>query len=477
MSTDLSIIENNIRMCMESGGVTSQMIIEFLRRVRQVYDGDTGKVSWQDVGELESGDLVDFESLTASDNANNYMHSLVVIKLNGGLGTSMGLQKPKSLIPIRGRDNFLQVIIQQIKTLRCKTNSPIPFFLMNSFSTQKDSLRELGIANINQDVHTDLPVDFLQNRVPRLYKNSLLPLSSDSNTVDGTEQDWCPPGHGDIFFSLKQSGLLDRLLDMGYRTAFISNGDNLGAIAESKILEYFHQQKLDWISEVTLKTPVDLKGGVLYRPRPKNPGTISKAIRLLEIAQVPEEHLNDFQDTKRFSYFNINNLWVNLAALNTRLEEKSLNLDLIVNPKTVASKDVVQLETAMGSAVSCFNNSRVILVPRHRFSPVKTCADLLACRSDIYQINPTNQALVPNMNRAIPQIILNSAYKNVSDFEKLFAIIPSLQDTQRLEITGKLYFDVPVKIKGRVSFRIKGTEPFAISRVKRKEFQDEDIEL
>ena len=286
MSKDFSIIESKVRVRMETCGVGSQAISEFLRRIRQICDGATGKVKWQEVGNLQEGDLLNFADLPANPRPKEHMSSLVVIKLNGGLGTSMGLQGPKSLLPVRNRNNFLQIILQQIKALRQKTGAPVPLFFMNSFNTQKESLREPGVADINHVIDPSLPVDFLQNRILRLRQSSLLPLAMSSDNIQGDDRDWCPPGHGDIFLSLKQSGLLDRLLRMGYRTAFISNGDNLGAIADGRILRYFLQKKLDWISEVTLKTAIDLKGGVLFRPRPKS-AMGRETIRLLENCPSP----------------------------------------------------------------------------------------------------------------------------------------------------------------------------------------------
>lgn len=40
---------------------------------------------------------------------------LVVIKLNGGLGTSMGCHGPKSVIPVRSDLTFLDLTVQQIE--------------------------------------------------------------------------------------------------------------------------------------------------------------------------------------------------------------------------------------------------------------------------------------------------------------------------------------------------------------------------
>lgn len=96
---------------------------------------------------------------------------------------------------------------------------------------------------------------------------------------------------------------------------------------------------------------------------------------------------------RRHKFFNTNNLWVNLDKLDTALTENGglLKLPLIMNKKTVnprdaASTPVFQLETAMGSAIGCFDDASAIVVPRSRFAPVKTTNDLFVLRSDAYAV-------------------------------------------------------------------------------------------
>ena len=470
-------LEKEIRNVMEDKNIASSVIREFLHQVRQVQAGSTGKVTWDEVGDLRKEDLITYENLSRESQLTQRLSTLAVIKLNGGLGTSMGLDKAKSLIPIRGNDNFLQIIVQQIQVLRNRHNVNIPIFFMNSFRTRSDTLKEKHIDALNCKLGADFPVDFLQNQVPRLYQDTLLPVDASLG-----EQAWCPPGHGDVFFALKGSGLLDRLLQLGYETIFISNGDNLGAVVDTRILSYFQQEKLDWLSEITYKTTADRKGGILFRRhrQPNSVENLSKEadnIELLEIAQVPEKHKMDFQDLSRFAYFNVNNLWVNLQALNDKLENETLKLALIVNPKQVADKKVLQLETAMGSAISCFSNSQVLLVPRKRFSPVKTCMDLLVRRSDAYYLESESLALVASDNGPDPKVELDTAYRQLSNFEQLVPVIPSLRKAEGLEVSGKICFDMPVKIKGRVSFQVKGNGVVRLSDIGRKIFENERVEL
>lgn len=128
---------------------------------------------------------------------------------------------------------------------------------------------------------------------------------------------------------------------------------------EPSIIHYIVNSKKEFGIELTQKTVSDVKGGVLYQKMNEN-------VHLLEIAQVPTEHINDFQDINVFKYFNTNSMWVNLLALS----QKKLELDLILNPKTVENKKIIQLEVAAGAAVSSFDTAALV-VPRSRFLPVK----------------------------------------------------------------------------------------------------------
>ncbi len=247
------------------------------------------------------------------------------------------------------------------------------------------------------------------------------------------------------------------MLEKNIEYAFISNGDNLGAVFEPSIFAYMLEKDLDFISEVTLKTPADIKGGILFRHK------LNNRIELLETAQVPPENKNDFEDTTKFKDFNINNLWVNLKSLNHLLKQGALNLPLIVNPKIIDSKPVYQLESAMGSAIGKFEKTKVIRVPRARFSPVKKCNDLLVRRSDAYILNE-KYALIPNPElKQEPKVILSKEYDTIHDFEYYFKTIPSLLHCNELIIDGKFVFNIPVAIYDKVSLKNKTNNEILIS--------------
>merc|ERR1712193_277798 len=97
------------------------------------------------------------------------------------------------------------------------------------------------------------------------------------------------------------------MIKEGREVCFMSNIDNLGAIVDFNILKSFMHQQNEFIMEVTDKTRADVKGGTLIEYEGK--------LRLLEVAQVPKSHLEEFKSIKKFSVFNTNNIWVNLESV------------------------------------------------------------------------------------------------------------------------------------------------------------------
>ncbi|HAV65343.1 MAG TPA: UTP--glucose-1-phosphate uridylyltransferase [Verrucomicrobiales bacterium] len=434
---------------MLAGGVARPAINAFLNSVRQVTQGASGLIPETDIDPV--AELPALDTLpAASHNAASRLNQLAVIKLNGGLGTGMGLDRAKSLIRVKGDDTFLDFIARQIFHLRKTANAPgLSFYLMNSFSTQEDSLAylrkypELGIAG---------ELDFLQSKAPKLDAETLRPVSWPAQP----DLEWCPPGHGDIYPSLLGSGLLDRLLERGVKFLFVSNSDNLGATVDLRLLEHFANADLSFMMEVCERTAADKKGGHLAR------GRASGRLLLRESAQCPDADKDQFQDITRHRFFNTNNLWIRLDRLKEELDQHggSLPLALITNRKTVdprdpASTKVLQLECAMGAAIENFAQSGAVVVPRDRFAPVKTTADLLALRSDAYVITDDARLVLAESRRGQPPVIDldSSRYKLVDGLEDLIAAgTPSLIECESLKITGPFRFEPGVVLAGNVAW-------------------------
>ena len=370
----------------------------------------------------------------------------VMLKLNGGLGTSMGMTRAKSLLDVKDGLSFLDIIARQVLHLRERHGAQIPLLLMNSFATRDDTLAAL-------ERYPALPIeglslDFVQGKVPKLLAEGLEPVEWESDP----SLEWAPPGHGDVFTSLATSGMLDTLLERGSEYLFLSNSDNLGASLDPRILTWFAREELPFLSEVVDRTEADRKGGHLAR-RGEDGGLV-----LRETAQVHDEDQDAFEDIERHRYFNANNIWVNLRALKSALEERDgvLGLPMIVNKKTVdprdsSSPEVLQLETAMGAAIGVFDGAAAIHVPRARFAPVKTTSHLLVVRSDAYELaDDWTVRLAPDRDAA-PIVELSDEFKLLPDFEERFpAGPPSLIEAERLEVEGDVRFGSDVRIRGRV---------------------------
>jgi UTP--glucose-1-phosphate uridylyltransferase len=298
-------------------------------------------------------------------------------------------------------------------------------------------------------------LDVLQNKVPKLRADDHLPVSH----PEAPDMEWAPPGHGDLYTALVTSGLLDTLLSQGYRTMFVSNADNLGATLDTALLGWFVASGAPFALEAADRTDADRKGGHLARLR-------GGGLTLREIAQTPDEDIEAFQDITRHRYFNTNNLWIDLPAMKEMLAERNgvMDLPLIVNNKTVDPTDagstpVVQLETAMGSALSNWSGAQAIRVPRTRFRPVKTTDDLLITRSDAYQVDDQSRLrLAPERRGRPPLARLDPAhYKNVADFDARFpAGVPSMLDCDRLTVDGDVRFGAGVVLRGAVTLHQTG---------------------
>jgi UTP--glucose-1-phosphate uridylyltransferase len=383
-------------------------------------------------------DVPDFASLP-DEEPGDALDQAIVLKLNGGLGTSMGMTQAKSLLEVKDGLTFLDVIVRQVELVRQETGARLPLVLMNSFNTRDDSLAALG--------GHDGVRDFVQNKVPKLRADDLTPVEWPANPA----QEWAPPGHGDLYTALVTSGLLEQLLGEGFRYAFVSNSDNLGAVFEPRTLGWFAREGIPFLLEVTDRTEADKKGGHVAR-RADGGGLV-----LREVAQTPDEDLDAFQDVSRHRFFNTNNLWLDLRALQDVLDAQGgvLGLPMIVNRKTVDPADtsspaVIQLETAMGAAIDVFDGAQALRVPRGRFVPVKTTSDLLVVRSDAYVLDEAERLVLADGRDAAPLVSLDSdVYKLLADFEQRFpAGPPSLREAERLTVDGDVTFGARVVVRG-----------------------------
>lgn len=415
----------------------------FAHYFRLLEVGETGMIPEDAIEPLEMESLADVS--VADDAASAAIATTAVIKLNGGLGTSMGMDRAKSLLCVRRGLSFLDIISRQILSLRKEYGAPLPLIFMNSFRTSEDTMAALGRY---EDLPVPgLPLEFLQNKEPKLLTKDLSPVVWPKNP----DLEWCPPGHGDIYTALVGSGLLDQLIEAGYERVFVSNSDNLGAVPDARVAGWFAESGAPFAIEAVRRTAADRKGG--HFARRKADGRII----LRETAQTLESDRPALADLDRHRYASTNNLWFDLAAMKRTLAERHgvLGLPLIRNIKHVdpgdkTSPEVIQVETAMGAAIEVFEGARTIEVGRERFVPVKTTDDLLVLRSDVYDLG--SDFVLEQAGERIPLITLDpSFYRLVGEFDKRFPQgAPSLRGAGSLKIDGDWTFESNVKVTGEV---------------------------
>ncbi|TKS68718.1 UTP--glucose-1-phosphate uridylyltransferase [Collichthys lucidus] len=404
-------------------------------------------VDWAKINRPPEDSVQPYEKIKAKglpDNISASLNKLAVVKLNGGLGTSMGCKGPKSLISVRNENTFLDLTVQQIEHLNKTFNADVPLVLMNSFNTDEDTKKILQKYKHHRvNIHT-----FNQSRYPRINKESLLPIAKNMGTSGENAEAWYPPGHGDIYASFSNCGLLDKLIAEGKEYIFVSNIDNLGATVDLFILHHLMSQPADkrceFIMEVTDKTRADVKGGTLIQ--------YEDHLRLLEIAQVPKAHVDEFKSVTKFKIFNTNNLWISLPAIKRLHEKNAMDLEIIVNQKTLdGGLNIIQLETAVGAAIKSFNNAMGVNVPRSRFLPVKTSSDLLLVMSNLYSMDAGSLTMSKKREfPTTPHVKLGSSFTKVQEFLTRFESIPDMLELDHLTVSGDVTFGKNVSLKGTV---------------------------
>ena len=434
---------------MREAGVDGSAIGVFSHYYRLLESGETGLIREESIEPLLDPPMLD--DIEVSDGeAREAIGATVMIKLNGGLGTSMGLDRAKNLLEVRDGLNFLDLIVRQVRAARRDWDAPLPLLFMNSFRTDADTLAHLErYPDLPVD---DLPLSFLQNQEPKLRADDLTPVEWPKDP----SLEWCPPGHGDLYTALWGQNLLQRLIEKGFRYACISNGDNLGATPNARLAGWFASSGAPYAAELCRRTVNDRKGGHLaVRKR-------DGQLILRDTAQTAPEEMDYFTDEHRHPFFHTNNLWFDLQRLLDTIRERDavLGLPMIRNEKTVDPADpdspkVIQVETAMGAAIEVFPGATAICVGRDRFQPVKTTNELLLLRSDVYDLDENGHLVARS---ATPGISLDSRYyKTIQKFDARIPQPPSLRGAESLRVEGDWSFEPGVKVVGSVDLLDEGT--------------------
>lgn len=430
---------------MRRKNISSAVIDTFTYYYGIAVRGETGLLYDKDLSAINADQVMDAARLNSYKDAGNraLKHAAVII-LNGGLGTSMGLAGPKSLLEAKEGKSFLEIILQRAQ------HDNVVLVLMNSYNTHDATMA--AVSHLNPPAY---PLTFVQNRFPKIRQDDFSPATWPANP----ELEWNPPGHGDIYTALDSSGMLDTLLDRGVTFAFVANSDNLAACMDTALLGFFSTENIPFMMEVSDRTPADMKGGHLARYK-------DGRFILRETAQCPEKELEAFRNINRYCFFNTNNLWINLQVLKDHINHhRTIRLPMILNPKTLDPRDetspkVYQIETAMGAAISLFENAAIVKVPRSRFFPVKKCNELLVIRSDCYVLSDEKRLNI-NPRRCSDNLRVDldpDYYGKIDRFEARFPKgPPSLLACTSLSVKGDVRFEENVVIVGDVTIENRGS--------------------
>ncbi|EHY65796.1 UTP-glucose-1-phosphate uridylyltransferase [Nematocida ausubeli] len=410
---------------------------KFLKIFSRYLKTRSDKIDWSKIAPPPAEMMVEYESIQAppAENISEMLNKLAVLKLNGGLGTSMGCTGPKSAIEVKNYLNFIDLTVRQLEHFNTKYGTNVPLVLMNSYNTHQQT-RKLtskysGVWSFEQSVF------------PRIFEDTLMPVLSDPSVKEA--DGWYPPGHGDLYDSLYDSGMLEKLLEEGKEYLFVSNIDNLKAGIDLSILQYVIKDEVDFLMEVTKKTRADVKGGTLIE--------YNNALQLLEIAQVPAENKTDFTSIRKFKIFNTNSIWIHLPSLKKVLDQNIMELEIIENKKKLPNgESVIQLETAIGASIRYFSNAKGLVVPRSRFLPVKTCSDLFLLQSTLFKIAHGTLTISPNrITDSIPIIrLVGDCFKTVSNYRAHVHGPATIDDLDHLTISGNVTLGKNVELKGTV---------------------------
>uniref|UniRef100_A0A914R0K1 UTP--glucose-1-phosphate uridylyltransferase n=1 Tax=Panagrolaimus davidi TaxID=227884 RepID=A0A914R0K1_9BILA len=427
----------------------SKKDMEIFRKLYEQFLSEPAQIDWKSWTLPAEDRYIDSSKLGKISIAESQelLKKLAVIRLNGGLGTTMGCEGPKSLINVKNGKTFLEIAIDQIENVNKCFESKVPLLLMDSYKTFDETSKALNLFAHDKMVTVE---QFLQSKCPRIYADTLLPVPE---SADSDLEGFYPPGHGNIFETLAETGLAEKLLSQGIEVIFVSNIDNTCATIDPKFIKALLNDNHEYIMEVTDKTAQDIKGGSLIE--------INGRMMHLEMPQVPPEGIDEFCSTKTFKIFNTNNIWIDLKAIKDKLYD--IKREIIANKKKLSNgREIIQLETSIGGAIRNFPNACALKVPRSRFLPVKRTQDLLLLASDAFEMDRNGIVKLVESRTTAPIIHLSGAYDSWPEFQKRVSHIPSLKDIETLTIKGDVTFGKGVILKGKVHLESEGKESLSI---------------
>ncbi|KAK8289470.1 hypothetical protein V6Z11_D07G190900, partial [Gossypium hirsutum] len=340
------------------------------------------------------------------------LDKLVVLRLNGDLGTAIGSDGPKYA---RAFPLYIFLVAIQIENLNWKYGCNVPLLLLNSFNTHVETLKTM--QHLDKWVRSNVQI----YNILQVAAEDFTPLPCKGETgKDG----WYSPGHGE-FQCLRNSGMLDEFISQEKEILFFANIDNLGALLDFRILKHMVENQKEFCMELTTKTSHDQMTGTLISYERK------VQVKEFDSAEKLQTFPYQYYVRRRFltAYqFRTNGLryrWMDLNAIKRLIDADALMLHIFENLKEVQGTKVVQFETVAGDAIKFFDRAIGINVPRARYLPLRTTT------------------------------------------------MPSIIELDSLKVTGEVRFGSRVVLEGKVSIAAKPGEKLQIPD--KKVIEDKEI--
>ena len=238
-----------IQQKMSKLGYDERIIGLFLRYYEKLSSGDRGIIRESEILPVEYGSVEKFCDIPKVADTQN---KTAVIKLNGGLGTSMGMDFPKSFVEVREGKRFIDLAAEN-------SSERTPLIFMNSAATRE--MTDKFITENPQIKHGNIAPAFLQHSFPKILKDTLGLAEFPQNSAC----EFNPAGHGDVYMALYLSGILGELLKENFDFAFISNIDNTGAVFDRSIADYMAKNGISFLMEVAVGAKWTKKAGILQK--------------------------------------------------------------------------------------------------------------------------------------------------------------------------------------------------------------------
>lgn len=274
------------------------------------------------------------------------------VVLAGGMATRFG-GVVKAVVPVLQDRTFLELKHDDIARVARKARRAIPTYVMSSLTTHERIVQHVDEKRLDANGRPSLEV------FPQFVSLRLTPEGTLFHDESGAVSPYAP-GHGDLTFALRRSGLLTSFRERGGRVLMMSNVDNLGATLDPALVGLHLELGGQLTAEVVRKEKGD-KGG--------SPARLEGVPQVLEGFRFPPGF-----DQDSIPVFNTNTFLLDAAAI-----DREFDLPFYRVEKQVDGKPAIQFERLVGE-LTAFVRTRFVEVEREgadgRFLPAKDPEEL-----------------------------------------------------------------------------------------------------